>query len=67
MSLTEVLPDVRSLSREDKAQLLHLLAQELSATDPTALLIPRQTYPIWSPFDAFEAADTLLTEWRKVK
>lgn len=60
MSLAEVLPDVRSLSREDKAQLMHLLAQELSATDPTALMTPGQTYPVWSPVDAFAAADVLL-------
>lgn len=60
MSLAEVLPDVRSLSREDKVQLMQLLAQELSATDPTALLIPEQMYPVWSPIDAYAAADTLL-------
>jgi hypothetical protein len=60
MSLAEVLPDVRSLSRDDKAQLLQLLTQELSATDPAALLTPGQSYPVWSPVNAFAAADTLL-------
>ena len=38
MSLADVLPDVRSLSRDDKVQLLQLLTQELSATDPASLL-----------------------------
>lgn len=59
MSLAEVLPEVRSLSREDKARLMQFLAQELSATDPIALLTPGQSYPVWSPVDAFAAADTL--------
>lgn len=59
MSLAEVLPDVRSLSRDDKVQLLQLLTQELSATDPSALLTPGQAYPVWSPVDAFAAADAL--------
>ena len=59
MSLAEVLPEVRSLSREDKVQLIQLLTQELSATDPTALLTPGQSYPVWSPVDAFAAADAL--------
>jgi hypothetical protein len=39
--------------------LIHLLARELSETDPTALLTSGQAYPVWSPFDAFAAADAL--------
>jgi hypothetical protein len=59
MSLSEVLPDVRALSRDDKARLIELLTEELSGTDPTRALLPGAAYPIWSPTDAFSAAETL--------
>jgi hypothetical protein len=59
MSLSEVLPDVRALSRDDKVRLMELLNEDLRAADPTLALVPGAVYPIWSPTDAFSAAETL--------
>lgn len=59
MSLNEVLPDVRALSRFDKLRLIQLVAQELEQ-DEAALIEQSQTYPIWSPIEAFDAAAELL-------
>ncbi len=59
MSLTEVLPDVRTLSRLDKIRLIQLLAQELER-DEGALIEPGRSYPVWSPDRAFTAAAALL-------
>ncbi|MCI0376261.1 MAG: hypothetical protein L0215_01510 [Gemmataceae bacterium] len=59
MSLTEVLPDVQSLSRPDKIRLLQILAQELDR-DEDGLIEPARSYPVWSPDTAFTAAAALL-------
>jgi hypothetical protein len=59
MSLTEVLPEVQSLSRPDKIRLLHFLTKELER-DEGDLIEPGQSYPVWSPDLAFTAAEALL-------
>jgi hypothetical protein len=59
MSLVEILPSVQSLPREDKLQLIHILTQELAEAEGPAELVPGQAYPVWSPFDAWEAAAKL--------
>lgn len=59
MSLTDVLPDVQTLSRLDKIRLIRLLALELER-DEDRLIEPDRSYPIWSPDQAFTAAAALL-------
>lgn len=59
MSLSEVLPEARSLSRLDKIRLIQFLAQELER-DESYLIEPGQSYPVWSPDRAFSAAAALL-------
>jgi hypothetical protein len=59
MSLTEVLPEVQSLSRLDKIRLIQFLAQELER-ETAGLIEPGRSYPIPSPDRAFSAAAALL-------
>jgi hypothetical protein len=59
MSLSDVLPDVKSLSRHDKLLLIRFLADEL-VDQEKALIEPGQSYPVWSPETAFGAAATLM-------
>ena len=59
MSLTEVLPDVQTLSRLDKIRLIQLLARELEQ-DEGCPIEPGRSYPVWSPDQAFTAAAALL-------
>jgi hypothetical protein len=59
MSLTEMLPEVRSLSRLDKIRLIQVLAQELERDDG-GVIEPGRPYPLWSPDRAFTAAAALL-------
>jgi putative addiction module component (TIGR02574 family) len=59
MSLAEVLPNVRSLSRLDKIRLIQLLAQELEQ-DEACLIEPGRSYPVQSPNRAYAAAAALL-------
>jgi len=59
MSLTEVLPEVRTLSRLDKIRLIQILASDLER-DESELIEPGRSYPVWSPDRAFAAAGALL-------
>ena len=56
MSLAELMPSVQSLSPTDKLELLRLLAGELREANSILPLEVGKEYPIWSPFDADEAA-----------
>jgi hypothetical protein len=60
MSLIEILPDVQALPRADKLRLIQFLAQEMAEAEEPPALVPGEEYPVWSPYDAFAAANTLL-------
>jgi len=64
MSLTEMLPDIQSLPRADKLKLIQFLAQELAESEGPPALREGQSYPVWSPDQAFAAAETLLQTLR---
>ncbi len=57
--LAELIPEAKSLSRVDKLRLIQLLAEEL-AGDESADISDGQSYEIWSPESAFNAADVML-------
>ena len=59
MTLEELFVELRKLSRADKLRAMQTLVQDL-ASEEDALLIPGMTYEVWSPYDAGEAAQTLL-------
>lgn len=59
MSLTKLLPVLRELDRTDKWRVVQFLVFEL-AKEEDALLEPGVVYPVWSPYNSFEAANTLL-------
>jgi hypothetical protein len=58
-ALAELIPQAKSLSRVDKLRLIQLLAEEL-ASDEGAAIKANQSYPVWSPDSAFNAADVML-------
>ena len=59
MSIAEMLPEVRSLSRGEKIKLIQLLAQELER-DEAEIIESGRDYPMWSPDAAFAAGETML-------
>ncbi len=59
MVSTELLSTLRGLNRADKLYVMQVLISEL-AQQETDLIKPDLSYPVWSPYDAFEAADTML-------
>lgn len=60
MSLTELFPDVKLLPRADKLRLMQFLVVELAQEDGVSLLTAGAEYPVWTPINAFGAADTLM-------
>lgn len=60
MISVELLNTLRALNRGEKLHVLQVLVSEL-AQEEANLFRSGGTYPIWSPYDAHEAADALLT------
>ena len=59
MVSSELISTLRELSRSDKFHIMQILISEL-AQQETDLIKPNQSYPVWAPHDAIEAADTML-------
>jgi len=59
MVSAELLHTLRTLPRADKLYLMQFLVSEL-AQEESDLLKPGLAYPVWSPYEAVEAADTML-------
>jgi hypothetical protein len=63
MSLTELRPAVRALSRRDKFLLVQALIAELAQEEGVSAI----EYPVWPPYGAHQAAATLLQLLEKDK
>jgi hypothetical protein len=59
MVSSELILTLKELSRADKFHVMQILVSEL-AQQETDLIKPDLSYPVWSPYDAFKAADTML-------
>ena len=68
MTLTEVLPSLKQLSRTEKLRVVHILIDEIAAekndsaieeTELKNFFESGQTYEVWSPHDSFDAAAQL--------
>ena len=58
--------DLRQLEKVDKLRVMQFLVIEL-AKDEGALLKANTDYPIWSPYNAYEAASIMLEMLKKNK
>ncbi len=61
LSLAELLPTITLLPQSEKRRLIQWLIAELAQKEGVAIREEAQRYPLWTPYDAFEAAQTLLT------
>lgn len=59
MTMLELMPLLRQLSRPEKLHVMQCLVSDL-AQDESDLIRQDMSYPVWSPYDAFEAADIML-------
>ncbi|MFN8498185.1 MAG: hypothetical protein U0641_10050 [Anaerolineae bacterium] len=55
----QLLDQLSELNRVDKLHVIQVLVSQL-AQEETDLLEPNTEYPIWSPYDAYDAAATML-------
>ncbi len=60
MSLTELFPTVKHLPRADKLRLMQFLVVALAQEEGVSLFTADGEYPIWTPLNAFSAAETLM-------
>ncbi len=59
--LSELLPQVQALPKADKLRLMQFLVFELAREQGVTLFQADVDYPIWTPYNAFDAASTLLS------
>ncbi len=59
MSVTELMPVLQNLPRNDKLEVIQLLISDLTRQEGIDLLQSGASYPIWTPFDAHDAARSL--------
>jgi hypothetical protein len=59
MVSSELISTLRALSRSDQFYIMQILLSEL-AQQETNLIKSEQSYPVWSPYGADEAANTML-------
>ncbi len=59
MVSSDLLNTLQELNRADKLYVVQVLISEL-AQQETNLIKPGHSYPVWSPYDAFDAANTML-------
>jgi hypothetical protein len=60
MSIIDLLPTVRALSRLDRLRLIQIVVQELATDEAASLIEPNREYPVWSPYEADKAAAVML-------
>lgn len=60
MTLAELLPALHGLPKCEKLQAIQLLAADVAREDGELLVPSEAAYPVWSPFDAFDGAASLM-------
>jgi len=56
---------IKRLSRNDKFRLVQFILSDLAEEECSGMLKNGAEYPIWSPYNAHEAAETLMNELNK--
>ena len=60
MTLNDLIPELRALPRIDKLWVIQMMAAEVAQEEAPGPPKADLEYPIWSPFDAFAGAATLM-------
>jgi hypothetical protein len=60
MTLSELLPALHGLPRAEKLQAIQVLAADVAHQERGMTTASDAAHPIWSPYDAFEGAATLM-------
>ncbi len=60
MTLSELVPVLQGLSRADKLHVIQVLAMDVAREESGDEIVADQCYPLWSPYESFDGAATLL-------
>lgn len=60
MTLAELMTQIQQLPKLDKLRLMQFLATELVQEEDANFFVENQEYPVWSPYNCSEAANTLM-------
>ena len=60
MTLSDLLPALHGLAKGDKLRAIQVLAADIAREDGDALMPAEAAYPVWSPYDSFDGAATLM-------
>jgi hypothetical protein len=60
MTVQELIPILQSLPKSDKLRIIQFLAGELVKEELSPFFEEGKAYPVWSPYQSFEAADALM-------
>lgn len=60
MTLAELLPALHSLAKSEKLRAIQVLAADVARENGEAFVPSEAPYPVWSPYDAFDGAATLM-------
>lgn len=64
--LVQLFPMLQELKRAEKLYVIQFLVSELVQAE-TELIQPGVAYPVWSPYDAFDAAAVMLKALTEAK
>lgn len=59
MTVVELLPQLQALPRVEKLRAMQFLIGEIAREEAISPFVPGADYPVWSPYEAFDAAATL--------
>lgn len=62
MELSQLQSAIKILSRNEKFRLVQFIICELAGEESSSMLKNGKEYPIWSPYNAHDAAEILLKE-----
>lgn len=60
MPLVELMAQIQELPKIDKLRLMQFLATELVKEENANFFVANQEYPVWSPYNASEAANVVM-------
>jgi hypothetical protein len=60
MTLAELLPALHGLAKSEKLRAIQVLAADVAREEGEIFAPSEAPYPIWSPYDAFDGAATLM-------
>lgn len=67
MTLAELLPEIQSLGRGEKLQLIQLLAADVAREEQLVAGWKDKTFEVWSPYDSADAAHVLEKQLRAAR